>query len=172
MSSWNQNAVLPALAVPVLRTPDLARTLAHYRKALGFQPAQHVPGVVALLRHGPLRLQLWQCAGLPGPETCRVPLDGSLADVFDIHQRLACNARAFLDGAPRLKPWGAWEFSLTDGEGNRLMFVQWIVNSVVAQDNPAAGDDREQAKGREQPKGGAQLRGSEPSGEGRERPAP
>lgn len=140
MSRVQQTAVLPVLAIPVLHTPDLARTLAHYRQVLGFQLAQQVPGVVALLRHGPLQLQLWQCAGLSGPQTCRIALDGGPADVFGIHQRLAASARACLDGAPCLRPWGAWEFSLTDGEGNRLMFVQWVVGSPLAEAPVASGE--------------------------------
>lgn len=51
--------------------------------------------------------------------------------MFEVHARLAQHARGALgEDAPRLRPWGAWEFSLTDIEGNRLIFVQWVVNSV------------------------------------------
>ena len=28
--------------------------------------------------------------------------------------------------APELKPWGAWEFILTDLDGNRLVFLEWV----------------------------------------------
>lgn len=125
--------ILPALAIPMLRTPQLGRAVAHYREAAGFTLAQHVPGVVALLRHGPLCLQLWQSQAPVAPALCRVPLDGVQAEVFDIHRRLARTARAWIDGTPRLTPWGAWEFSATDAEGNCLVFVQWALKNVFAQ---------------------------------------
>lgn len=122
--------ILPVLAIPMLRAPQLGRAVAHYREAAGFTLAQQVPGVVALLRHGPLCLQLWQSEAPVLPVLCRVPLDGIQAGVFDIHRRLARTARAWIDGAPRMKPWGAWEFSATDAEGNRLVFVQWVLSSA------------------------------------------
>lgn len=119
--------LLPAMAIPVLRTPKLARTLAHYCDALGFTLAQQVPGVLALVRHGPLCLQLWQSAQAAEPAHCRIVLDGGCADIFDCHRRLARHARQALDGVPALRPWGAWEFRLTDGEGNRLVFAQRVL---------------------------------------------
>jgi hypothetical protein len=36
-----------------------------------------------------------------------------------------------MDDAPRLKPWGAWEFCLLDAEGIRLVFVQWALGRRV-----------------------------------------
>ena len=138
--------LLPAMAIPVLRTPRLARTLAHYCDALGFTLAQQVPGVLALVRHGPLCLQLWQSAQSAQPEGCRIVLDGASVDIFDCHRRLAHRARHALDGAPRMRPWGAWEFCLTDGEGSRLVFAQWALTEVGAA-GPAQEDD-ETGRGR------------------------
>ena len=129
--------ILPALAIPMLRTPQLARAVAHYREAAGFTLAQHVPGVVALLRHGPLCLQLWQSEAVVPPARCCVPLDGVQADVFDIHRRLARTARGWIDGAPQLMPWGAWEFNATDAEGNRLVFVQWVLPGAFMRGEPS-----------------------------------
>lgn len=138
------NEILPTLAIPVLRTPRLARTVAHYRDALGFTVAQEVHGVVALLRHGPLCLQLWQHGDLPQPECCRIALDGASLDIFQCHARLAQYARPWMDVAPRLKPWGAWEFCLLDAEGNRLIFVQWALAQAMPDfDAPSATGSRE-----------------------------
>ena len=122
------NEILPTLRIPVLRTARLARTVAHYRDALGFRVAQMVPGVVALMRHGPVCLQLWQHGDLAAPESCRIALNGVGIDIFQCHARLAASARPWMDMTPRLKPWGAWEFCLLDAEGNRLIFVQWAVD--------------------------------------------
>lgn len=122
--------LVPAMAVPAVGTPNLAQLLAYYRDQLGFQLIQEVRGVVALIQHGPVRLQLWQRAGKLGGD-CRIRLDGHDANVFQVHASLAQHARSTLgEVVPMLRPWGAWEFSLTDAEGNRLIFVQWVVNNV------------------------------------------
>lgn len=115
--------LLPRLPIPVLRTPQLARSVAWYRAVLGFTPAQVVPGVVALLRLGPVQLQLWQTPEA-APHGCHIPLDGLGASVFECHSRMARAARAWIANAPVLKPWGSWEFALTDGDGNHLLFTQ------------------------------------------------
>lgn len=122
--------LVPAMTVPAVCTPNLAQLLAYYRDQLGFQVIQEVRGVLAFIQHGPVRLQLWQRAGKFQGD-CRIRLDGQDANVFQVHARLAQHARSALgEEAPRLRPWGAWEFSLTDIEGNRLIFVQWVTNSV------------------------------------------
>lgn len=116
--------LLPHLAVPVLRTPRLRDATAFYVDTLGFTLAQKVPGVLALLRHGPLVLQLWQ-AQTRAPQGCCIRIDADLDSIFDCHARLARHARTRIAAPPALQPWGAWEFSLVDGEDNRLVFVQW-----------------------------------------------
>jgi hypothetical protein len=123
--------LVPAMSVPVICTPNLSHLLAHYRDELGFRVIQEVRGVLAFIQHGPVRLQLWQRAGKL-PADCRIQLDGHEASAFQVHAMLARHARGALnEEAPGLRPWGAWEFSLTDAEGNRLLFVQWVVNSVL-----------------------------------------
>lgn len=122
--------LVPAMSIPAICTPDLTRLLAYYRDGLGFQVCQEVRGVLALIEQGAVRLQLWQRAGKFQGD-CRIRLDGQDANVFQVHARLAQHARGALgEAAPRLRPWGAWEFSLTDVEGNRLIFVQWAANNV------------------------------------------
>jgi len=51
---------------PTLRTAELPRLLDDCVCRLGFVCVQQVPGVLALLRHGPLTLQLWACGAAPG----------------------------------------------------------------------------------------------------------
>lgn len=119
-----------AMSVPAVCTPNLTQLLAYYRDQLGFQVIQEVRGVLAFVQHGPVRLQLWQWAGKFQGDR-RIRLDGQDANVFQVHASLAQRARSALgEDAPSLRPWGAWEFSLIDVEGNRLIFVQWVVNSV------------------------------------------
>jgi hypothetical protein len=111
-------------AIPIVRTTHLRRLVVFYVEALGFRVLQEVPHVVALLAHGRLRLQLWQ-SDFAGSR-CAITLDGAGATIFDVHTRLAKVGRHLLSGnAPQLKPWGAWEFTLTDLDANQLVFLQW-----------------------------------------------
>lgn len=129
----------------VLRTPDLACAVADYTGRLGFECQQLVPGVFALLRHGPLQLQLWACAAPPG--RCeRMEASDLSADRFVpaqhsvvVHriERLYASLRAALmlagmdplarlsAGGPLLQPWGAREFEMRDLHGNRIHCVDW-----------------------------------------------
>jgi catechol 2,3-dioxygenase-like lactoylglutathione lyase family enzyme len=122
------NELMPTLAVPVLRTPFLARLTAFYQEVFGFELVQQVPGVVSVLRQGPVRLQLWQYAR--GDRDGRVLLSAD-ACIFALHAGLARRGRAFLrEHAPQLKCWGCWEFSLIDIDGNCLVFAQGAVDRV------------------------------------------
>lgn len=108
---------------PVVHSRNLARLLAHYRATLGFELLQEITGVVAVLRKGSLRLQLWQSSDA-APRDCSILLE-QRTSVFQLYADLAKVARsAMVDDCPRLRPWGAWEFTMCDPEGNRLVFSQ------------------------------------------------
>jgi hypothetical protein len=133
MSSRGVADLLPVMAVPVVRASNLGLLVKHYRDVLKFAVVQEVRGVVAFVKHGPVCLQLWQSGGKTRGD-CRVQLNGRGANLFQLHVSLARHARAALvEESPQLKPWGAWEFSLIDSEGNRLIFMQWAINSVFGQ---------------------------------------
>lgn len=139
--------IFPAMAVPVVCTPSLRRALADYRDVLGFQVVQQLPGVLAVLQQGSVRLQLWQRPdAFPGD--CHITLQGSVTEIFELHARLTCHSRGPVQTqTPRLQPWAAWEFSLNDAQGNRLTFIQWAVTgeSGRAQDHPRSGRGRQAA---------------------------
>jgi len=112
------------MAIPVLVARDLPALVAYYTGVLRFRVVQEVRRVVAVLEHGPLRLQLWQGTG-QGARPCRIRLHGSSTAIFELHARLARHARsAMVDRGPMLRPWGAWEFSMFDAQGNHLIFTQ------------------------------------------------
>lgn len=134
----------------ILRTPDLARTVDDYTGVLGFTCRQHIPGVIAVVEHGPVRLQLWACGAMPGPgeqadshvQSWR-PEQHSVA-VCHIHALFASLRQSILravrtsvngtrslnvhrlpEGGPVLQPWGAWEFSFKDIDGHAVHCVDW-----------------------------------------------
>jgi len=128
-----------------LRTPNLTRAVADYVRVFGFTCRQHIPGVLALLHHGPLQLQLWACAAPPGrfertrvadlPAAVFAPSQHSVV-VTHIHalhaslgaavQRAGADPSVRLPGeGPQLQPWGAWEFAFSDGDGHLIHCVDW-----------------------------------------------
>jgi hypothetical protein len=120
-------AVAPSV-VPVVRTPDLVRSVGQYRDEFGFELQQMVRHVLAVLRLGSLRLHLWQAAEGFRAGIHRVVV----SDAFSLHSALAQCGRPALSGPPVLQAWGAWEFTLHDADSNRLCLVQWAVPTRAA----------------------------------------
>lgn len=116
---------LPTLSHPVLLSPDPLRLARFYVHALEFELVQHIVGVFAALRSGALPLQVWgRQDARPGRTS--VLLEHGDASIFDLHRQLMRVAPALLDTRlPRRMPWGAWQFCLTDIDGNQLQFSQW-----------------------------------------------
>lgn len=127
-----QHVLVPQLPVPVLRTTSVVRTSAWYREVLGLRMAQRVPHVFALLRLGAAQFQLWQVPEVEAAQTCCIVLDGRRTSLFECHAQLARAARGWISAAPALQPWGAWEFGVTDCDGNRLRFMQWASGPLPA----------------------------------------
>jgi hypothetical protein len=141
-----RSCLLPRLAVPVLQTTDLAGSIAWYVNVLGFHVAQRVPHVVALLRLGSVRLQLWQVPDAQ-PQDCCIPLDARQADIFQCHTRIARNARNWVAPSPTLRPWGAWEFCVMDPHGHQLRFVQWAADPLPEEEQQPRTEGRQAWKG-------------------------
>jgi len=134
----------------LIRTPHLARAVTDYTSVLGFVCRQHIPGVLAVVEHGPLQLHLWACGAPPGRWETPVPGQRPWAPghhsvvVREIHALYTSiqiavlkPVRTTLAGArtlyahrlpshaPVLQPWGAWEFSFDDVDGQTIHCVDW-----------------------------------------------
>lgn len=142
-------------ALPILHTPKLDAAVQDYAGVMGFEVAQHVSGVVAVLRVGHIHLYLWQqgadvrngaaVAFKPGHHRVAV---GSAFDAFSnlvggfkkLGRTAPPETQALLihrlSGPPKLQPWGAWEFSLVDADGNVLHMVQWVATGAFATPSP------------------------------------
>lgn len=114
--------------LPVVHARDLKALISYYNKVLRFELLQEISGVIAVLRKGSLQLQLWQ-SGERASRQCTIHLR-QLPGVFAVYADLANVARsAIVDQHPCLRPWGAWEFTMCDPQGNRLTFSQSAANS-------------------------------------------
>ena len=147
---------MTAMPTPIW-TPKLSAAVEDYCSVMGFDLVQQITGVFALLRLGDLHLQLWQRGAQPGrweqaldvlkklsrPHHYRVVLDSPF-EVYDALQsavRMHANGplapeHQRLSGPPQLQPWGTWEFTLTDADGNVLRFVQWVSSAVAVPSVP------------------------------------
>ena len=123
---------LAAEQVPNLRTPQLAQAIVFWQDVAGFALKQHIPGVLAILAQGATKLQLWQVArgSIFKAGSHRV----AVKDAFATHRAMARLGRISLSGEPQMQCWGAWEFSVTDADGNRLHLAQWAANRLPAGD--------------------------------------
>lgn len=150
----------------VVRTPDLGRSVADYTGVLGFECQQIVPGVVALVAHGSLQLQLWACGATPGRWERRGPGEGVFepchvsVPVTRIHTLYASLRRSVtreirtdLGGrhcvhgnrlcacGPQPQAWGAWEFAFRDLDGNMIHCVDWMLPGATGAQHPKQATD-------------------------------
>lgn len=149
--------------VPTLRTAELSPLLDDCVRGLGFVCVQQVPGVLALLRHGPLALQLWACGAAPGrwerprardsaPASQQVT--AQVAGIADLYDSLRTALLASGDALPtaerwpcplQLAPWGGWMFAVRLRGGHVLRCEEW--GPLRAQSGVAAAKDRPGAVG-------------------------
>lgn len=118
------HSALPS-PTPIVRVRDFAASLLWYREVMDCELLQLVPHTVAMLRCAGMPLQLWQQTGVPSARPTRMVLEPGSGRIFQVHARLTPFMRHQGGATPVLKPWGAWEFFLTDPDGNHLLFVEW-----------------------------------------------
>jgi hypothetical protein len=112
---------------------------------LGFVCVQQVPGVLALLRRGPLALQLWACGAARGrwerlqardlaPAAQRIT--AQVAGIAGLYASLRAALLASGDALPlaerwpcplQVAPWGGWMFALRLQGGHVLFCEEWAL---------------------------------------------
>jgi catechol 2,3-dioxygenase-like lactoylglutathione lyase family enzyme len=107
-----------ALAVRIA-TPDLERLIAFYRGVLGFAIDLHTGGF-AILRHGPIELQLYLEEGFTGPAVRGLFLETE--GVTELFERV--KDRAKILWGPEVYSYQRREFSAADPDGNELIFSE------------------------------------------------
>jgi len=95
--------------VPELPVKDLARSLEHYRDALGFSVDWEYDGRFASVSRDGIRIHLGQVDWEFTSSSCSVYTD----DVDAVHAELSERGARILS-APEDKPWGTREFAFED----------------------------------------------------------
>jgi uncharacterized glyoxalase superfamily protein PhnB len=106
----------------VLAVPDLVRSSAFYRDALGFAIREMAPGWLLYERDG-CRIMAGECTDAIPP---RALGDHSYFAYLAVDDVDAYHARAVAAGAELIKtlrdePWGMREFGLRTADGHRIM---------------------------------------------------
>lgn len=135
-SSAKMTAKLPE-PIPQLPVSDLARAISFYQACLGFTLNwQHEHVIAGLSRQG-ARLVLDQVGeGLVHPVRVWFNLD-SVAEVDALHREWVAAGVPMVSG-PEQKPWGLYEFTASDGDGNSFR-VFHDTETPKRQQAPAAG---------------------------------
>jgi uncharacterized glyoxalase superfamily protein PhnB len=106
----------------VLAVPDLERSSAFYRDALGFEIRNMTPGWLLYVK-GSCRIMAGECPdALPPGELGDHSYFGYLVvDDVDAYHRRVVDAGARVTKTLRDEPWGMREFGLRTADGHRLM---------------------------------------------------
>lgn len=107
-------------AIPKLASLDIERSLAFFEQ-LGFRRHGAYPDYGIVERDG-VQIHFWLCTdpGIPKQTACRIAVDG----IQDLFQAFAPRGIIHPNDSLRLKPWGVWEFSILDPDGNLVTFQQ------------------------------------------------
>jgi hypothetical protein len=108
-------------AIPKLAALNIERSLAFF-ESLGFvRGGRSYPGYGIVERDG-VQLHFWLCqdARIPTETACRVTVEG-IEQLFHAYSEKGV---IHPNGSLEVKPWGVWEFSILDPDGNLITFQQ------------------------------------------------
>ena len=107
-------------AIPKLASLDIERSLVFFER-LGFTRRGSYPDYGIVERDG-VQLHFWLCddARIPRETACRIAVEG-IEPLFAAYSGLGV---IHPNGSLALKPWGVWEFSVLDPDGNLVTFQE------------------------------------------------
>ena len=107
-------------AIPKLASLNIERSLS-FLEGLGFHRAGVYPDYGIAERDG-VQIHFWLCQDprTPNETACRVAVEG-IEELFELY-----SAKGVIhpNGSLEAKPWGVWEFSVLDPDGNLITFQQ------------------------------------------------
>ena len=114
------------IAIPVLPSLEMSRTIAFYEKKLGFQVVFQDGGTYAILRKDHILLHFWLCDLPIVVENSGCYIRVSRIEVLYEEYR----ARNIIHPNAKLetKPWGMKQFAILDEDGNLITFGEPLEN--------------------------------------------
>jgi hypothetical protein len=107
-------------AIPKLASLNIERSLAFFER-LGFKRRGTYPDYGMIERDG-VQIHFWLCtdARIPKETACRITVEG----IEDLFKAFSVEGVIHPNGNLALKPWGVWEFSVLDPDGNLVTLQQ------------------------------------------------
>ena len=107
-------------AIPKLASLDLERSLAFIER-LGFGRRGSYPDYGIIERDG-VQIHFWLCSDprIPKETACRISVEG----IEQLFETFSAKGVIHPNGNLALKPWGVWEFSILDPDGNLVTLQQ------------------------------------------------
>ena len=107
-------------AIPKLASLDIERSLAFFEQ-LGFKRVGSYPDYGIIERDG-VQIHFWLCtdARIPKETACRI----TVAGIEQLFETFSAKGVIHPNGHLALKPWGVWEFSISDPDGNLVTFQE------------------------------------------------
>lgn len=107
-------------AIPKLASLDLERSLAFFER-LGFKRRGFYPDYGIIERDG-VQIHFWLCSDprIPKETACRIAVEG----IEQLFETFSAKGVIHPSGKLALKPWGVWEFSILDPDGNLVTLQQ------------------------------------------------
>lgn len=107
-------------AIPKLASLDIERSLAFF-EGLGFIRRGAYPDYGMVERDG-VQIHVWLCQDprIPTETACRIAVEG-IEQLFHAYSDLGV---IHPNGSLKLAPWGVFEFSVLDPDGNLITFQQ------------------------------------------------
>lgn len=109
-------------AAPVLASLDILKTVAFYKKKMGFDKSGWVDENYAVIGRDKVEIHFWKCDSKIFPEntSCYIYVE----NVDTLYKELQKAAVIHPNGPLEDKPWGVREFSVLDNDGNLIRFGQ------------------------------------------------
>ena len=110
------------VAVPVLASLDIERSVEFFVARLGFTKVHVAVGAYGIVSNGPVQIHFWACADrfIAEATSCRVQVRSIELLYQQCQQNGIVHPMAPLD----TKPWGAKEFAILDPDGNLVTFYE------------------------------------------------
>jgi hypothetical protein len=107
-------------AIPKLASLDIERSLTFF-EGLGFNRRGTYPDYGIVERDG-IQIHFWLCQDvrIPKETACRIAVEG-IEQLFETYSERGV---IHPNGSLAVKPWGIWEFSVLDPDGNLITFQQ------------------------------------------------
>lgn len=122
------DAVEFVVAVPVLASLDIRRSVDFFADRLGFVVHYAAQGEYGIVSRGAVHIHFWACsdAAIPAATGCRV----GVVNIDALYAHCVQEKIVHPNGALHTTPWGKQEFAIIDPDSNLVTFFEPVAPSA------------------------------------------